>query len=340
MSRQCDLCGHPPMKHFSYFNKSVINPIQRNGYVGEGKTAMVTLKNEVLDKIMLRRTKADVAADINLPALSIVVQKVSLKPSELDFYESIYKQTQVKFDDFCLKGTLLHNYAHIFDLLARLRQTCDHPYLVSLGNVKGARASIPTKHTNASAAGDLCGLCQDVVEASTAAVAGCKHVCHSSCITEYTEQVATTKIGCPVCFKPLSVTLAEQKEEKQMLKEQKEDDISKLGPSPRDKPSKRKSKAAAAAAVEEDEEEEDAAAELERALAMSLETTAPAAAAVKPAPAAVAASHKVNGVKLGRNNFMQRMDIGAFTSSSKLDALVLVCVLLLDPLIPAPVVDR
>ena len=31
-------------------------------------------------------------------------------------------QTQTKFDTFVNKGTLLHNYAHVFDLIMRLRQ--------------------------------------------------------------------------------------------------------------------------------------------------------------------------------------------------------------------------
>jgi DNA repair protein RAD16 len=31
------------------------------------------------------------------------------------------------------RGTLLHNYAHIFELLSRLRQAVDHPYLVVHG---------------------------------------------------------------------------------------------------------------------------------------------------------------------------------------------------------------
>ena len=77
-----------------YFNKHVINPIQRNGYVGEGKRAMGVLKNRVLDKIQLRRTKESVAKDINLPPLTVTVEKHEISESERDFYESIYKQSR------------------------------------------------------------------------------------------------------------------------------------------------------------------------------------------------------------------------------------------------------
>ena len=37
---------------------------------------------------------------------------------------------QSKFDTFVEKGVVLHNYAHIFELLSRLRQATNHPYLV------------------------------------------------------------------------------------------------------------------------------------------------------------------------------------------------------------------
>ena len=128
-----------------YFNKHIINPVQRNGYVGEGKRAMSTLKNRVLDMVQLRRTKESVAKEINLPPLTITIEKHEISVSERDFYESIYKQSRTKFDAYVQKGTLLHNYAHIFDLLARLRQACDHPYLVVHGNHKGKQLTVPAK---------------------------------------------------------------------------------------------------------------------------------------------------------------------------------------------------
>ena len=46
------------MQHYSLFNKDVVNPIKKFGYVGAGKTAFVTLKRSVLDRLLLRRTKA------------------------------------------------------------------------------------------------------------------------------------------------------------------------------------------------------------------------------------------------------------------------------------------
>lgn len=118
----CTTCGCTKMKHYAYFNKHVINPIRRYGYIGAGRNAMLTLKNEVMDKIMLRRTKKERAKDVKLPPLVITVQKLELSEEEQDFYDCIYKRTRSRFDTFVDKGTLLHNYAHVFELLSRLRQ--------------------------------------------------------------------------------------------------------------------------------------------------------------------------------------------------------------------------
>merc|ERR1711871_293978 len=32
-SRICTKCGHPPMRHYSFFNKKIMNPIKRYGYI-------------------------------------------------------------------------------------------------------------------------------------------------------------------------------------------------------------------------------------------------------------------------------------------------------------------
>ena len=42
--RKCMYCGCSPLKHYSLFNQSVVNPIKKFGYVGAGKNAFVTLK--------------------------------------------------------------------------------------------------------------------------------------------------------------------------------------------------------------------------------------------------------------------------------------------------------
>jgi DNA repair protein RAD16 len=112
------------MQHFCHFNKHVLNPIKRSGYVGEGRKAMLKLKNEVpscrlplslspsrqvLDKILLRRTKTTRSEDIQLPPRSVSlslsrgdsragshrivnIRKEPLDEQEDDFYQALYTQ--------------------------------------------------------------------------------------------------------------------------------------------------------------------------------------------------------------------------------------------------------
>ncbi|CAM9978016.1 unnamed protein product, partial [Ectocarpus sp. 8 AP-2014] len=102
----------------------------RTGYVGEGKKAFLRLKREVLDMILLRRTKSNRSNDICLPPRIVRVRQHRLDEREEDFYQALYTQSQAQFDTYVGSGTILNNYAHIFDILIRLRQAVDHPYLV------------------------------------------------------------------------------------------------------------------------------------------------------------------------------------------------------------------
>ena len=237
-SRKCTGCGHPPMRHFSYFNKYIMNPINRYGYIGDGRKAMIRLKKEVLDKMMLRRTKVERASDIKLPPLHVSVEKLTLTESEMDFYECIYKNSRSKFDTFVEKGVLLNNYAHIFQLLSRLRQTLDHPYLVVHGKFQGKTQNIPSKSRGMS---DVCGICGfDIQNSGDCVLSACHHTFHRICLKEYSDEHAEQEpddgsgkkknktpskisgkkrklqkkkspsqpiLSCPVCFVPLTVQL-------------------------------------------------------------------------------------------------------------------------------------
>ena len=94
---RCVDCGHSPMQHGAYFNQEVLNPITKCGYSGAGATAMIKLRRDVLNPIMLRRTKKGKAADLGLPPLNINVEEIELDAAERDFYECVYKRTQSNF---------------------------------------------------------------------------------------------------------------------------------------------------------------------------------------------------------------------------------------------------
>jgi DNA repair protein RAD16 len=137
----------------------------------------------------------------------------SLSKEEDDFYKSLYLSSRVTFDTYTQSGTVLHNYAHIFDLLTRLRQSVDHPYLVKA----------PKQEDDEDTA-RVCALCQEVVEAGEegsgeVAQAKCGHVFHKECYEEYIRDAPDKKkVGCPTCFSPLTVLLQDAPDKKSAMK--------------------------------------------------------------------------------------------------------------------------
>jgi len=208
---RCDCCGHSSIQHFSYFNRYVLNPIQRDGYSGDGRRAMFRLKEDVLDKALLRRTKETRAADMELPPRIVQIKPVRLHPVEEDFYSALYTQTKSSFNDYVDSGTLLNNYAHIFDLLIRMRQSVDHPYLVvhSKKNTesRARQASSAPAVANGSTECDLCHEPPtDRVVSTCCGSAYCR-----SCVMEYmatsSTMAAESNITCPSCQQAFSVDL-------------------------------------------------------------------------------------------------------------------------------------
>jgi DNA repair protein RAD16 len=201
----CECCGHGGIQHYSHFNKYILNPIQRDGYSGDGRRAMFLLKNEVLDKAMLRRTKESRAADMELPPRLVQIQPVRLHPVEEDFYSALYTQTKTSFDSFVDSGTLLNNYAHIFDLLIRMRQSVDHPYLVihSKKNVGGQESLSRQVHED-------CELCHEPPTDRVVSTCCSSTFCRA-CVMEYMATSSgissSASLACPSCNGAFSIDL-------------------------------------------------------------------------------------------------------------------------------------
>jgi DNA repair protein RAD16 len=214
--RACDYCGHSPLQHYSLFNRDIVNLIKKYGFIGAGRTGFVKLKRNVLDKCLLRRTKAGRANEMVLPPKLVTLEANFLDDREFDFYQAIYTQSQAQFGSYVQAGTLLNNYAHIFDLLTRLRQAVDHPYLVLHSN-RGAEAAaeaalssgLDTLEADAVPLNDstvICGLCFE--DASLPVEAGCGHFYCRACVVEYIDaHVEGAALQCPTCSLPLSVEL-------------------------------------------------------------------------------------------------------------------------------------
>jgi DNA repair protein RAD16 len=176
----------------------------------------------VLDELLLRRTKENRADDIELPPRVVRVRKDHMDEFEDDFYQALYTQSKAEFNTYVEHGTVLNNYAHIFDILIRLRQAADHPYLViynqtngtgTHGDAGGIRSSADRAFVSgdAAAAAEVCGLC-DLPADQVAVRAACGCLFCRRCM----EDVLTGGSGegggamaCPKCDAALTVNLTQ-----------------------------------------------------------------------------------------------------------------------------------
>ncbi|OMO58307.1 SNF2-related protein [Corchorus capsularis] len=117
-----------PWGNWPWWNKLIQKPFE------EGDERGLKLVQSILKPIMLRRTKCSTdrygKPILVLPPADVQVIYCELTEAEKDFYEALFKRSKVKFDQFVEQGRVLHNYASILELLLRLRQCCDHPFLV------------------------------------------------------------------------------------------------------------------------------------------------------------------------------------------------------------------
>uniref|UniRef100_A0A0D9WZD1 RING-type domain-containing protein n=1 Tax=Leersia perrieri TaxID=77586 RepID=A0A0D9WZD1_9ORYZ len=199
LKKQCD-CGHSSVRHFCWWNKYITRPIQYGSASHDGRRAMVLLKEKVLKGIVLRRTKKGRAADLALPPKIVTLRRDSFDKNEMEFYEALYTQSRTQFDSYVDAGTLMNNYAHIFDLLTRLRQAVDHPYLVAYSK------TAEHKNEGIGTMESQCGICHNLTEDAVAT--SCEHVFCKNCLIDYSATLGN--VSCPSCSVPLTVDLTTQ----------------------------------------------------------------------------------------------------------------------------------
>ncbi|KAK6918853.1 Zinc finger, C3HC4 RING-type [Dillenia turbinata] len=200
-STQCSNCEHKSVRHFCWWNRYIASPIQSSGNGTSGRGAMLLLKHKILKSILLRRTKKGRAADLALPPRIVFLRRDALDVKEEDYYTSLYNESQAQFNTYVQQGTVMNNYAHIFELLTRLRQAVDHPYLVVYSK------TVARKSEGLINSGDseehVCGLCNDPAEDPV--VTSCAHVFCKPCLIDFSTSLG--HVSCPSCSKPLTVDL-------------------------------------------------------------------------------------------------------------------------------------
>ncbi|GAV73777.1 SNF2_N domain-containing protein/Helicase_C domain-containing protein/zf-C3HC4_2 domain-containing protein [Cephalotus follicularis] len=199
-STLCSNCPHNSVRHFCWWNKYVATPIQSHGHADWGRRALILLKHKVLRNIVLRRTKKGRASDLALPPRIVSLRRDTQDIKEADYYESLYNESQAQFNTYVQEGTVMNNYAHIFDLLTRLRQAVDHPYLVVYSRTASLRSGSMVDTDNVE---HVCGICQDPAEDPV--VTSCSHVFCKACLIDFSASLG--QVSCPSCSQLLTVDL-------------------------------------------------------------------------------------------------------------------------------------
>ncbi|KAG8099857.1 hypothetical protein GUJ93_ZPchr0013g37002 [Zizania palustris] len=203
LNKKCDCC-HSSTRHFCWWNKYISNPIQY-GSRDKSQISMILLKEKILKGIMLRRTKKERAADLAFPPKIVTLRRDSFDKNERRFYEALYTQSCTQFKSYVDAGTLMNNFAYIFDLLTRLRQALDHPYLVTFS--KTAELSDRSKTEGNETMKSQCGICYNLTEDTV--VASCDHVFCKTCLIDYSATLGN--VSCPSCSVPLTIDLTTPK---------------------------------------------------------------------------------------------------------------------------------
>ncbi|XP_057475188.1 DNA repair protein RAD5B [Actinidia eriantha] len=117
-----------PWCNWAWWSKLIQRPYESGDQRG------LKLVKAILRPLMLRRTKETKDKEgrpiLELPPTDIQVIECEQSEAEHDFYGALFKRSKVQFDQFVAQGKVLHNYANILELLLRLRQCCNHPFLV------------------------------------------------------------------------------------------------------------------------------------------------------------------------------------------------------------------
>jgi DNA repair protein RAD16 len=118
-------------------------------------------------------------------------------------------QTKASFDDYVAEGTLLNNYAHIFDLLTKMRQAVNHPYLIVYSKTNVNRRWLQGESLVANGSVD-CDMCHeaptDRVVSSCCGAGFCR-----SCVIDYIEgSGGGENTPCPSCRTPFSIDLNQE----------------------------------------------------------------------------------------------------------------------------------
>ena len=207
-----------PYCEYAWWSKVIMRPIKNKDDKG------FTRLQAILDAILLRRTKDQKIENGNpivaLPQKTINLKAVPFTKEEEEFYQALWSTSKNEFKEFVASGTLMENYAHVLELLLRLRQACDHPYLVTSkkdkrsGNSMELIMKILSENPSDSASrnellcnnldlsDEECPICLEAID--NPVMTSCAHFFCKPCITQHLN-TETNNSSCPSCRKVINV---------------------------------------------------------------------------------------------------------------------------------------
>jgi DNA repair protein RAD16 len=153
-----------------------------------------------------------------------MVRRDYFTEEEEEFYTSLYSDVKRTFSTYVAADSLLNNYANVFQLLTRMRQTACHPDMVLKG--AAAKALLGDNASKAALSISTCRLCLD--EGDDPIMSKCRHVFCRECIRQYLETAIEIEPECPVCHLPMTIDLNQETE--QELLDAKQGMLAKIDP--------------------------------------------------------------------------------------------------------------
>lgn len=183
---------YEPYSSYRLFHSMIKNPISKGASQGYKKL------QTVLKIVLLRRTKETILDGepiIKIPTKTIQLKKINFTQEERYFYLALEEGSREKFKKFAAAGTIKQNYANILVLLLRLRQACDHPFLLKEDNQENLtdpgsiemakqlpRDTLINLLQKLDARHPICLICEE--PADNAVVTTCHHVFCYQCVLE------------------------------------------------------------------------------------------------------------------------------------------------------------
>ena len=118
-----------PYCEWQCFDRDIGKPLKR----GFNSSKAIHRLQIVFKSMALRRTvrsTLDGQPILQLIEKEVKIEHIELSKDERAYYSALEKQTQLQFNKYLKAGTVLKNYTYILVLLLRLRQACDHPWLL------------------------------------------------------------------------------------------------------------------------------------------------------------------------------------------------------------------